>query len=79
VHHNEVGFIERGERSLSVNVLARIGEALGVPTWTLLKEPKKATRSSQWSRIREPRFTDFTRASIISAPELASKEPLLLL
>jgi transcriptional regulator with XRE-family HTH domain len=38
LHRNHVGFLERGERSPTVDVLARIGEALGVPSWVLLKE-----------------------------------------
>jgi transcriptional regulator with XRE-family HTH domain len=41
LHRNHVGFIERGERSPTVDVLARIGEALGVPGWVLLKEAQE--------------------------------------
>lgn len=38
LHRNHIGFIERGQRSPTVAVLARIGEALGVPAWRLLRE-----------------------------------------
>jgi transcriptional regulator with XRE-family HTH domain len=38
LHRNHVGFLERGERSPTVDVLARIGEALGIPAWELLRE-----------------------------------------
>jgi transcriptional regulator with XRE-family HTH domain len=38
VHRNHVGFLERGLRSPTVEVLVRIGNALGVPAWRLLKE-----------------------------------------
>jgi transcriptional regulator with XRE-family HTH domain len=41
LHRNHVGFLERGERSPTVDVLVRIGEALGVPGWALLKEAQE--------------------------------------
>ncbi len=41
LHRNHVGFVERGLRSPSVDVLAQIGAALGVPGWQLLKEAQE--------------------------------------
>jgi transcriptional regulator with XRE-family HTH domain len=38
IHRNHIGFLERGLRSPTVEVLVRIGDALGVPAWLLLKE-----------------------------------------
>lgn len=38
VHRNHVSFLERGLRTPSVEVLVRVGDALGVPAWQLLKE-----------------------------------------
>ena len=41
LHRNHVGFLERGERSPTVDVLARIGTALGVPASRLLFEAEE--------------------------------------
>jgi transcriptional regulator with XRE-family HTH domain len=46
IHRNHVGFLERGERSPTVDVLVRIGEALEVPGWVLLKEAQDAAESA---------------------------------
>jgi transcriptional regulator with XRE-family HTH domain len=43
LHRNHVGFLERGERSPTVDVLARVGAALGVPAWALLKEAQEGS------------------------------------
>jgi transcriptional regulator with XRE-family HTH domain len=50
VHRNEVGFLERGERSPSVAVLVRVGEALGVPAWILLREAQEGDKDSAGRR-----------------------------
>lgn len=49
VHRNEVGLLERGLRSPTVAVLARIGDALGMPAWALLREAQEA--SATWDRL----------------------------
>ncbi len=41
LHRNHVGFVERGLRSPSIDVLAQIGAALGIPGWQLLKEAQE--------------------------------------
>ncbi len=42
IHRTHVGFLERGERSASVDVLVRIAVALEVPAWAILKEAQFA-------------------------------------
>jgi transcriptional regulator with XRE-family HTH domain len=44
LHRTHVSFVERGLRSPTVTVLARIGEALGVPAWVLLKEAQEGDK-----------------------------------
>lgn len=41
LHRNHVGFLVRGERSPTVDVLVRIGAALGVPAWALVREAQE--------------------------------------
>lgn len=38
VHRNEIGFLERGQRSPSLDVVARVAAALGLPASQLLVE-----------------------------------------
>jgi transcriptional regulator with XRE-family HTH domain len=44
LHRNEVSFVERGLRSPRVEVLVRLGEALGVPGWLLLRQAQEEAR-----------------------------------
>jgi transcriptional regulator with XRE-family HTH domain len=46
LHRNNVGFLERGERSPTVDALMRISGALGVPAWVLLKEAQDVAESA---------------------------------
>ncbi|MFT4039099.1 MAG: helix-turn-helix transcriptional regulator [Thermomicrobiales bacterium] len=50
IHRNHIGFLERGERSPTVEVLARIASALEVPPWVLLWE---ATERAIWQPVGE--------------------------
>lgn len=43
LHWTYVSQVERGRRNLSVDALRRIGAALGVPGWQLLREAEVAT------------------------------------
>jgi transcriptional regulator with XRE-family HTH domain len=45
LHRTHISYIERGLRSPTVTVLTRIAEALGVPTWQLLREAESDGRS----------------------------------
>jgi transcriptional regulator with XRE-family HTH domain len=46
LHRNHIGFIERGQRSPTVDALERIGNALGVPAWELVKEAQMSAETS---------------------------------
>jgi transcriptional regulator with XRE-family HTH domain len=37
IHRTYIGGIERGERNPTLTTIRRLGEALGVPSWMLLK------------------------------------------
>ncbi len=42
LHPNHISVLERGKRLPTVAVLIRIGDALGIPAWELLKEAQEA-------------------------------------
>jgi transcriptional regulator with XRE-family HTH domain len=42
LHPNHISVLERGKRLPTVAVLIRLGDALGVPGWVLLKEAQEA-------------------------------------
>jgi transcriptional regulator with XRE-family HTH domain len=44
LHRTHISYLERGLRSPTVAVLARIAEALGVRTWQLLREAEEERR-----------------------------------
>lgn len=42
LHRNHVSYVERGLRSPTVDVLVRVGKALGVPAWELLRQAQQS-------------------------------------
>ena len=49
IHRTHVGFVERGQRSPSVDVVVRVGAALGVSASRLLAEAEALHRAGQGS------------------------------
>jgi transcriptional regulator with XRE-family HTH domain len=46
IHRTHIGFIERGERSPSVDVAAKVAGALGVPLSKLIAQTERRLRRS---------------------------------